>query len=732
MRKEELRNLKRINATPAMVQLAKNNNKKMQYKTQYGGCIERNTVYDIMVHCQTRGKYLMVCVFLPEQVERGELAPAYEIYCNPEGDEYITRILINGKEHKWSRAMADNIKRIGNAIWEDSRNEMKQRIWQNPEGKKTIQQFLETRENGIFGLVEWQRKTRDRRIREAEERQQAPWDADMKLIPKILPSFKDWMLKEAVEEYFIFYEYSKKGAVEGYCSHCGKTVPVEKPKHNKIVRCPKCGVKAKCKVTSKIKTLGTKEYKGQVIQKIKGGVVIRGFKQRQWYRDCDYRTPRNYMNEYERILLFDNGITKRYEYGLYKNKKHRWIADNNYIQTAGTDYRQETAGKLYRRNLASIKKTALKNSAIDLWDTLPTDTARYLAIENGNPAVEKLARIGMFTLATDLIKTGYELKLLVQEATELTRMLRIDAARLRRLKTIDGKVAHLKWYQYEKTMDTVWSDEMIKDFGNAGFDTSSFNFLPAPISYVKIWNYLKKQKGLSGESMNHLKKTWKDYLNMAEKAKFNIKSEIIWKPKDLKAAHQEVVLILQSGEMEKKAKELEQKWTKVNSVLPKLQKFEYSDDKYAILAPKGMIDIVREGTALQHCVHTCDFYFDRIERDESYLFFLRRAEHKDIPWYTLEVEPSGNIRQKRTTGDNQNKDFEEAVKFLKKWQKVFRKRMTEEEKKLGVKANQARLEEYKKLREDGNRVWHGKLAGQLLADVLENDFMGVEEIQEVI
>ena len=34
-----------------------------------------------------------------------------------------------------------------------------------------------------------------------------------------------------------------------------------------------------------------------------------------------------------------------------------------------------------------------------------------------------------------------------------------------------------------------------------------------------------------------------------------------------------------------------------------------------------------------------------------------------------------------------------------------------------------RIENYKNLRENGNKVWHGKLAGQLLADVLEADFM---------
>ena len=55
--------------------------------------------------------------------------------------------------------------------------------------------------------------------------------------------------------------------------------------------------------------------------------------------------------------------------------------------------------------------------------------------------------------------------------------------------------------------------------------------------------------------------------------------------------------------------------------------------------------------------------------------------------------------------------------------------VTSSEKQLGEKANQLRIENYANLREKGNRIWHGKLAGQLLADVLEQDFMEAE-IQE--
>lgn len=728
MRKETLRGLKRINATPKMVQMAKSNEKRMVYKSDSGWSDSiKNTEFDIFVRVQTRREYLMICLFFPKKIAEGELTPTYEIYCNKERNEYITRYLEAGEEKGWRTAMVDNLDMV-RYYWPDYWRKreypgIEKRIWQNPEGKKTIQRFLKTKETGLDGLAEWQRKVKDKKIREKEEREKAPWDADMKLVPKIMPSFEKWMQTNAAKAYYIIYEYRRKEPDMGWCSGCQRFVPVVKPRHNKKGKCI-CGRDITFKAAGRIQTLSTGWYRGQCIQKINGGIVVRKFEQYQFYRDTDYTKPKSIMNETERTLILDDGTVKRYYYGYYKNKEVRYILDKNYRPTFGTYYSNYDT-KLYKRNLKKLKKTVLKNSTVDLWDILPMSVTRYLAIERANPIIEKLVRIGMFRLAEDLMKPiGNRKNLLREDASELTKILKIDKARLKRLKEINGGVYHLMWYQYEKMVDKIWPDEMIKDFGEGQFATGSFRYLPVPInSYVKIWNYLRRQQVMSGKSLRRLNETWQDYLNMAEKAKMDVKNERIWKPKDLTAAHNEVILILQQGEMEKEAEKLEKKWPKVNGNLPKLKKFEYTDGKFAIVAPENILDIVKEGRILQHCVHTCDFYFDRIQRDETYLFFLRRAGHEDIPWYTLEVEAGGNIRQKRTTGDNQNKDFEEAVPFLKKWQKVFVKRMTKEEKKAGEKADQARMREYEKLRKDGNRVWHGKLAGQLLADVLEADFM---------
>lgn len=729
MQKKELLELKRINATTKMMRMARDNKlpEPIIYKGRYGwGGAKKDTRYDMFLRCQTRGKILMIAVFFPKEMNKGIETPTYEIYCNKEGNEFLTQVRTPGEKEKWSKGKFENLKEVNKRTWtnrwyEYNEKDIRSRIWQNPEGRKTIKQFLGTEKEGWEGVIEWQKKARDKQIKLREEKEQKPWDDDMALIPPELPGFRNWAEHKACQETYIFYHYSKK-VTTGYCSYCEKEVPVESPRHNQEGTCKRCGRKATFKAASKIQTLSTDQYRTECIQKIKGGIVVRRFKTQLWWRDRKPEDPHRNTYETHRVIIWDNGGSKSYEYGDYKNKMMRWVPVKG--EKFVGFYGGET--KLYKKNIRGLKKTSLKYSAIDLWEKLPVNAARYLLAEEGNPTVEKLARIGMFHLAKDMIFEKYDKKLLDQDADELAKMLNIDNARLKRLKGIEGGATALRWYQTEKLQDTIWPDEMIRDFEKAGFKgMHSFGFLKPPIRPVRIWNYLKKQMKLTGDTMQHINQTWYDYLNMAEKAKWNVQAEQIWKPKDLKEAHTAVILALNTEKMAEQAKKLEKKWPKVNGILPGIQKFEYRKGAYQILAPKSIMDIIREGTALNHCVHTCDFYFDRIEKNESYLFFLRKTSEPDAPWYTLEVEPSGNIRQKRTTGDNQNKDFQEAVQFLKDWQKVFVSRLTKEEKELGILADQARIREYKALRENGNKVWHGKLAGQLLADVLEQDFMEV-------
>lgn len=162
----------------------------------------------------------------------------------------------------------------------------------------------------------------------------------------------------------------------------------------------------------------------------------------------------------------------------------------------------------------------------------------------------------------------------------------------------------------------------------------------------------------------------------------------------------------------------------VSTVLP--QEPSSASQKAAVLS-----EGIKEGRMLHHCVGNDgagERYYDRIERRESFIMFLRRAEEPEDPYYTLEIEPDGTVRQKRTLFDRQHEDIEQATEFLQKWQKVIAARLTGQDLKLAAQSRVLRNEEFIQMKKDRVVIHTGHLAGHLLADVLLADLMENKEI----
>lgn len=127
---------------------------------------------------------------------------------------------------------------------------------------------------------------------------------------------------------------------------------------------------------------------------------------------------------------------------------------------------------------------------------------------------------------------------------------------------------------------------------------------------------------------------------------------------------------------------------------------------------------------LHHCISNAERYWDRMEQRESYILFLRKVNAPDKPYYTLEVEPNGTVRQLRTYYDRQNeKDIQAARSFLRSWQKVVAKRLNEEDRMLARASKVLREQEFIQMRNDQIIIHTGDLAGKLLVDVLTADLM---------
>ena len=231
---------------------------------------------------------------------------------------------------------------------------------------------------------------------------------------------------------------------------------------------------------------------------------------------------------------------------------------------------------------------------------------------------------------------------------------------------------------------------------------------------------------------------WIDYLDMAQKAGMNLAIESVLYPLDLKRRHDDLVaerarlarldhLKDVRRQIEEEAADLESRFS-IEQIMQKIKKtYQYDGEKYLIRVPDGAKSILEESRYLDHCIQRGTRYFERIATRESYILFLRKKDDPNTPWYTLEVEPGGTIRQKRSYNNEQYADLEDAKPFLAEWQRVVQERMSAAEIGFAEKSRAARMREFDELKEKGSVIRTGSHAGQLLVDELMRDLMEVEQ-----
>lgn len=713
MEKNKLLNLRTLGATRTMMEKAYKDHPK-KTRTPWG--TEISYKYGIYLRMQMLGGIMKAAVFFADRMREGSALPAYEIFINPETGEFLTRD-VPGR--KWRTAKLDMLE------WPSYFHRSGK--WCSGETNRWIKVYLGTSKGGYDGILEYQKNIRADELEKKHRKETDPWDEDMAIIPELPKDWQRFVDKTGIRENYIFYEYKKNGAKEGYCTWCERNVPVKNPKYNAKGKCCRCGHDVVYKSVGMAGNFYTKDNVMYLLQKIKTGFVVREFTGRRHYRKPDYDKPEISCLEVRRVLYGTDGPIRTYYYGDYKNTGHRWIRTVNMEDAYWSYYHNEANGRVYRRTIPRLEKHELSRTGLSevLKHTEEIDPESYLLMVSKKPYLEQIAKAGLGRLAYDLFTKKKSLK--IKKNSSLAKAIGIDRQRMKRIRENNGGFCFLEWMKHEKRIDTIIDDKAVQFFDRHGILPKDLEFITDRMGYQKISNYLDRQYRISGRLPKELVSTWEDYLCMAGRLKINTGLEIFYKPKDLIRSHDEAVKLSGGGEIAKRAGEIAQKFPDVDEICQSIrEKYEFGDSHYRIIVPERIEDIIMEGRVLGHCLDRSGRYFDRIQRRESYIVFLRRAEEPDTPYYTLEIEPDGTARQKRTTGDRQNKDFEEAVRFIRKWQQKIQKNLSEEDRRLAGESERQRIEEFIELRKSGAKIWHGILAGQMLADVLEEDLMEVK------
>lgn len=141
------------------------------------------------------------------------------------------------------------------------------------------------------------------------------------------------------------------------------------------------------------------------------------------------------------------------------------------------------------------------------------------------------------------------------------------------------------------------------------------------------------------ELMNQREKFYKsplysymDYCQMVKRYK-DVLPNTRWKleiGEEIYRLHDEVTFIINnmtydSSGINAKFEKLHENW----------EKYEYEEEEFCVIAPKNAAEVANEGLALSHCVKS---YIDTIAEGKTQIYFIRKTEDKDTPFFTLEVK----------------------------------------------------------------------------------------------
>lgn len=573
-----------------------------------------------------------------------------------------------------------------------------------------------------------------------------------------MPEIPEEELRRVREEFpdYLFFTNQKRGERAWRCTACGERYrtgglrKTETPEDRELIyarmgerrRCAKCG--KLCTVKSALRTNPGRLYEARYIV-----FVIPKGRNEVWLRcitaHMDYAANDGFGFCEELRCRLVPGEARQWESSYYKG----WNERETFAEPFRYNYGLYCEKHPYtlRACGGGIEKTFLKYSAVELFASRHYDVpwVKYLCRYAEIPALEMVVKLGLQSIADALVYENLPNKRVIDwEARKPWNLVRLE------------RNVFKVWFDESKELGVLKLNRALRGKSEKDMRAAmrlydySYNLKEARTAaavigtaaeVARLIKYIEKTAAESGggcrccpgiterEAFN----LWLDFADMAKRMK--LEGKINPFPKDLKAAHDALARTCEIKDMKARAAEAhktaaaeavkrEKEFPRVGKIYKRIRKkFEFESGGFRIAVPEKIEDILFEGTMLNTCLSRTGRYFERIQDNESYLFFLRKTDEPDMPWYTIEAEPGGTIRQKRTVNDCQNSDLKEAEGFLREWQEHIKRTMTRADKRSAAKSREARIREFAELREKSIRVNYGVHAGQLLADILERDLM---------
>lgn len=607
---------------------------------------------------------LVINCFKPN---RKKVIPWFRTFCQETG--YITQDLTEQKI-KWRTAAFDYI--VGFYISDYYRTKSNLVLASSQDGDTIIEFMREWRERNNTNrcdagfefedyIYAYQADIRDKKLAEKHRKICEKIDKRMELFGELPEDYQQFIEKQVFDDYNYFF-YSKKEK-RAYCTRCGHEYEIRKDgiyhrkiaiwnhsvylRHNKDYICPHCNKP----IVSKSEGYGKGELLeanwSVLVQPSGDNVLVRYFCHSKDFRE-DFRHPKIESKEMFRTIHTPTNV-ENYELETYTyNQKVRWCyPKRHWYGWNPSKFQVPSQTVLYNTDFGFLKDTCMRYSCIEMFleKVIPTmkyisawTVDRYFNFYHRHPFVEQMLKIGWYTLVKELFedegkaeREGLKNGRNILETCGITRVqfLLLREATNGNPKIHDLRIIkHAEQKEIRLTMDDL---KILRRTHDEGYCDYFDNFLDA-MKYTtlhKLNKYLKNQKIMHTQD-------YFDYTGWLVEMGYDMRNEFNIYPRNFMEKHDEMAKVYQKF----KDKQHREDIKRFNRLLKQMRK-EFKEDNPLNLQVQGLFirlpyrveELKTEGEILHHCVGT---YFDKVIKCKTTIFFVRRIESPDEPFYTLE------------------------------------------------------------------------------------------------
>lgn len=313
---------------------------------------------------------------------------------------------------------------------------------------------------------------------------------------------------------------------------------------------------------------------------------------------------------------------------------------------------------IYDRNLENVfKNSCLKHNWLpDMFNRNnynAYDYIRYIYLSLKYQSIELLAKAGFTRLANQKIFGHVGSGCINWRGKSLQKILRLPKRHIRNIRQYDPNFEELEAFQSLSEKDKRLPWKTIQRIGSIKFSYNADEIE----KYIDIAKWC-----VWAEAHDVMLYDWTDYIRDCKRAGLDIRKKSVLLPDNFHEVHRELA-------MQIKEKENAEKTEKMKAVA-KAFSMKLESDNLMLKIAGSQTDLNMESSILSHCVKT---YGDEVANGRTLIYFIRRKDAPDTPYYTLEICPDGTFIQCR--GKNNCGMTEEVEEFKDKVVAEFNKKI---------------------------------------------------------